>query len=139
MANPKSVKLSDHLTTLAESEASIEHRSVPKQIEYWSLLGRAMEKHLNKGETHDLLQGKKTIDEVVLVDAFPTGETIMSELEADRADGTLATTVTQAHVKYEAVEGEPSLFRQILPNGSSQVGTVNNGKFVGQDTLSDAT
>ena len=34
------VKLSEALVEMAKRYASIEHRSVPKQIEYWSQIGK---------------------------------------------------------------------------------------------------
>jgi len=131
----KSVKLSDDLTALAESEGAIEQRSVPRQIEYWSSLGRVIERHLTKTDTHDLLKGRKVIERIMLVDTFPTGESIMAELETDRSNGTLSSTVTQAAIKYEAVEGESSLFRRILADGSSEIGTVRKG--IAQDPQPD--
>ena len=39
----KSLKLSDELIDLAKPRAAAEHRSVPKQIEYWARLGKAVE------------------------------------------------------------------------------------------------
>jgi len=133
----KSVKLSEDLTALAESEGAIEQRSVPRQIEYWSNLGRVIERHLTKTDTHDLLKGRKVIERIMLVDTFPTGESIMAELETDRSNGTLSSTVTQAAIKYEAVEGESSLFRRILADGSSEIGTVRKGLFIAQDPQPD--
>lgn len=37
------LKLSDELIALAKPHAAAEHRSVPKQIEYWARLGKAVE------------------------------------------------------------------------------------------------
>jgi len=37
------LKLSDELVDLAKPHAAAEHRSVPKQIEYWARLGKAVE------------------------------------------------------------------------------------------------
>lgn len=37
------LKLSDELIDLAKPYAVVEHRSVPKQIEYWARLGKAAE------------------------------------------------------------------------------------------------
>lgn len=37
------LKLSDDLINLAKPHAIAEHRSVPKQIEYWARLGKAVE------------------------------------------------------------------------------------------------
>ncbi len=37
------LKLSNELIDLAKPRATAEHRSVPKQIEYWARLGKAVE------------------------------------------------------------------------------------------------
>jgi hypothetical protein len=39
------LKLSDDLIEIAKSRAAAEHRSVPKQIEYWARLGKAVEEN----------------------------------------------------------------------------------------------
>ena len=40
---PATLKLSDDLVEMAKLHAAAEHRSVPKQIEYWARLGKAVE------------------------------------------------------------------------------------------------
>lgn len=37
------LKLSDDLVEMARPHAAAEHRSVPKQIEYWARLGKAID------------------------------------------------------------------------------------------------
>ncbi len=37
------LKLSENLVALAKPHAAAKHRSVPKQIEYWARLGKAVE------------------------------------------------------------------------------------------------
>jgi hypothetical protein len=39
------LKLSDELIEIAKPRAAAEHRSVPKQIEYWARLGKAVEEN----------------------------------------------------------------------------------------------
>ncbi len=39
------LKLSDELIEMAKPHAAAEHRSVPKQIEYWARLGKAVEEN----------------------------------------------------------------------------------------------
>ena len=40
---PMSVKLSDELITQARQYGGVYHRSIPKQIEYWSTIGKIAE------------------------------------------------------------------------------------------------
>lgn len=42
---PVNVKLSEDLVEQARSRAQVEHRSVPKQIEYWSQIGKVAEEN----------------------------------------------------------------------------------------------
>ena len=37
------LKLSDELVAIARPRAAAEHRSIPKQIEHWARLGKAVE------------------------------------------------------------------------------------------------
>jgi hypothetical protein len=39
------LKVSDELIEIARPRAAAEHRSVPKQIEYWARLGKAVEEN----------------------------------------------------------------------------------------------
>ncbi len=40
-----SLKLSDELVEMAKPHAAAEHRSIPKQIEYWARLGKAVDEN----------------------------------------------------------------------------------------------
>ena len=42
---PVNVKLSKSLVEQAKSHAKVQHRSVPKQIEYWSQIGKIAEEN----------------------------------------------------------------------------------------------
>jgi len=42
---PINVKLSENLVAQAKRHAQIQHRSVPKQIEYWSQIGKIAEEN----------------------------------------------------------------------------------------------
>jgi len=41
------VKLPESLVNQAKQHAQIEHRSIPKQIEYWSRIGKIAEENLD--------------------------------------------------------------------------------------------
>lgn len=41
------VKLSEHLVEQARNYGHIQHRSVPKQIEYWSKIGKIVEENVD--------------------------------------------------------------------------------------------
>ena len=129
-ARAKSVKLSADLVALAEDEASIAQRSMPKQIEYWSLLGRAVERYLRYDQSRALLTDQKSISEVTMEDVIPSPDVVMRNLEERRASGELAASVTFAEESFEAVDGQDEVFKKIRADGSEVLGTLRNGEFV---------
>lgn len=130
IAAGKTVKISAHLFALAESEANLEQRSTQKQVEYWSLLGRVVERSLRKEERQALLSEQKVIANLELADVFPAGDSIMAELEHDRASGKLRSQLSSAPYLYETVEGKTDLFRRLAADGSETLGTFVEGEFV---------
>ncbi|OZA75081.1 MAG: hypothetical protein B7X71_12235 [Polynucleobacter sp. 39-46-10] len=65
------VKLSENLVEQAKAYGQIEHRSVPKQIEYWSQIGRVAQ------ENPDL--PFSMIHEILIADQEPIiGEYVLS-------------------------------------------------------------
>lgn len=126
----KTVKLSADLVAVAEMEASVAQRSTPKQIEYWSLLGRVVERYLRKDQSHALLSEQKSISQITLDDIFPSLDVVMGGLEESRASGELAASVTFADESFEAVDGHDDVFRKIRADGSEVIGTLKNGEFV---------
>ncbi|MBT8342886.1 MAG: hypothetical protein HKP58_16500 [Desulfatitalea sp.] len=59
MAHP--MRLSTELVEAAERAGRIQKRSVPKQIEYWAAIGKAMENVINYSDIFAVLQGFKKI------------------------------------------------------------------------------
>jgi len=100
----KTVKLNAELMKFAEQEALVAQRSTPKQLEYWALLGRVVERYVRKDDCHSLMAEVKVISSLTLADAFPTTDSVMAGLEDSRSAGTLAASVTSAEVVYEIDE-----------------------------------
>ena len=59
-----SIKLSDSLVSKAQTYASVYNRSVPKQIEYWSMIGQIAEDNpdLTYSFIEDILLSKAAAD-----------------------------------------------------------------------------
>ncbi len=55
----KSIKLSEELVAVATAYAKIQHRTPPKQIEYWARIGKIAEENpdLTMGFVNDILVG----------------------------------------------------------------------------------
>ncbi len=68
---PINVKLSESIVGQAKHYAIIEHRSVPKQIEYWSQIGKiAIE---NKGLHFAMIRGILIADQETSGGEYPFG------------------------------------------------------------------
>ena len=60
----KAIKLSDQLVNEAIAYAKVEHRSTPKQIEYWARIGKIADENpdLPLGFVKDVLVGKQEVE-----------------------------------------------------------------------------
>ena len=65
---PVNVKLSNTLVKQAELFASIEHRSVPKQIEYWSQIGKIAQE--NSDLTFSMIREILIADKEPIIDFY---------------------------------------------------------------------
>ncbi len=60
----KAIKLSDQLVNDATAYAKVEHRSAPKQIEYWARIGKIADENpdLPLGFVKDVLVGMQEVE-----------------------------------------------------------------------------
>ena len=60
----KAIKLSDELVSEAIAYAKVEHRSAPKQIEYWARIGKIADENpdLPLGFVKDMLVGFQEVE-----------------------------------------------------------------------------
>ena len=65
---PVNVKLSNTLVKQAELFASIEHRSAPKQIEYWSQIGKIAQE--NPDLTFSMIREILIADKEPIIDFY---------------------------------------------------------------------
>ena len=134
-AKGRTIRIGETLFSRADERAGLARRSVQKQIEYWAELGRLVEDGLAGAELHALLEGRKTIERIALVandvssDDVPDAATVLAELHADRAAGTLAASVTSAPVAYDLVDDGRTL-RRHDDEGNVSIGTFVDGRFV---------
>lgn len=100
MSQQKPIRLNADLMRKAEQEAALEHRSVPRQIEYWASLGQLMSRMMTSDQRLALMQGLVTLR---LEESRPTDlsmDSILQELESDRQSGRLPDRVSEAPVRY---------------------------------------
>ncbi len=108
MAQQKPIRLNPELMRKAEQEAALEHRSVPRQIEYWASLGQLMSRMMTSDQRLALMQGLVTLR---LEESQPTDlsmDNILGELESDRQSGRLPGRVSEAPVRYGVDPENPS-------------------------------
>jgi len=116
------LRLDTSLVTAARREGSIKKRSVPKQIEFWAELGKAVEQVLNYNDVFAVIQGLKQIKvESVAVDPAD----VFNSLEDNRQSGELAKKVTSAAIYFEASRKQPGLLDRV----NSATGERQTGQF----------
>ena len=132
MANP--LRLNPELVAAAERASQVQKRSVPKQIEFWASLGKAVENVIDFSDIFAILQGVKQIriEPIATVAANP--EAVFQDLETRRAQGHLPAEVTRALVYYEASRNRPGLLDQVnTATGERCTGQFRNGTFQALD------
>jgi hypothetical protein len=128
MANP--LRLNPDLVHAAERAGLVQKRSVPKQIEFWADLGRAIENVIDYSDIFAILQGLKKITVEPVAPAAADPEDIFADLEKSRAHGRLAERITPGPLYYEASRSRPGLLDRVdTATGERHTGQFRNGAF----------
>ena len=133
MATSAPLRLDNGLIRAANAAARLQRRTVPRQIEYWAELGRAVEKHLNFEDLVAVREGlaRLVVEKGALVEVDP--DDVFSALESARVEGTLIRDVTTATMRYQSCPGRPGLLEQITSDGRKTPGRFQNGEFISLD------
>jgi hypothetical protein len=128
MASP--LRLTAALIEAAEKEGAVQKRSVPKQIEFWADLGRAVQSLIDPTDVVAVIQGIKKIKvEPVASISIPPRD-VFDSVESSRKSGALAENVTSAAIYYETSLSRPGLLDRVnASTGERQTGRFHNGKF----------
>lgn len=128
MGNP--VRLNPELIAAAERASLVQKRSVPKQIEFWATIGKAMENVIEYSDIFAILQGLKKITVEPVSPAAAAPDDVFADLEARRSGGELAQEVTEAGIYYEASRTHAGMLDQInAQTGERATGRFHNGEF----------
>jgi len=128
MASP--MRLDAELVQAAEKESKIQKRSIPKQIEYWAALGKAVEKVIDQADVFAVLQGLKRVIIEPVDSAVVDSEAVFCSLEESRQHGDLSQKVTSAPIFYEACQSRSGLLDRVnTVNGERQTGQFRNATF----------
>ncbi len=124
------IRLDPELIALAKKEGSIKKRSVPKQIEYWAELGKAIEPVIDLKDVYAIIQGFIKINVEPLESKAVDPNKVFDSLEKNRKSGELARNVTTSSIYFEASQTKPGLLDRIdITTGTRQTGRFHNGKF----------
>ena len=131
MASP--MRLDSALIAAAEREAAIQKRSIPKQIEFWAELGKAVEHIIGFDDVIAITQGLKRIELEPLVSKSVDADDVFDVLESRRSAGSLAENITGASLYYEASRKRPGFLDRVnTASGQRQTGHFHNGEFKAQ-------
>lgn len=125
------MRLNPALVAAAERESTIQKRSVPKQIEFWAELGKAVENLLDISDVFAVIQGFKRL-KVESLDSTPVdADDVFGDLETDRTEGKLFEKVTGSSVYYEASTSKPGFIDKVdSGTGTRLTGKFENGEFM---------
>jgi hypothetical protein len=108
MASP--LRLNAALIEAAEREGAVQKRSVPRQIEFWAELGKAVESIIGPADVVAVIQGIKKI----------------------KVEPVTSTAADPADVFYETSLSRPGLLDRVnTATGERQTGLFRNGEFRG--------
>ena len=128
MASP--MRLDSSLVAAAEREGAMQKRSIPKQIEFWAELGKAVENIIGMEDVIAITQGLKKI-EVGPMTSFSVNQgDVFDSLENSRKNGTLSEKVTSSVVYFEASLNHPGFLDRVdSATGKRITGRFINGEF----------
>lgn len=123
-SNP--IRIDAALLDSAAAEASREHRTPPKQIEYWARLGRAVDGLLSRADIVALRAGLLHLKPSPSAPVDP--DEVFGQMERDRDQFT--RELGRSGVVYQAARERPGYLEAVYPDGRVVVGLFENGEFV---------
>lgn len=131
-----SIRLDDQLVEAAALAAAQEHRSAPKQIEYWAEIGRRLAQGVSASDLLMVAQGLASVTVQLKQVAAVDDADILARVEAARHSGQLQQALKSGRVVYQAAPGRSGYLQAIYPDGSRAMGQFVNGEFVAEQAAS---
>ncbi|MEE4240349.1 MAG: hypothetical protein V2I36_02710 [Desulfopila sp.] len=126
----RSLRIDENLVVQAQRQAKLEHRSINGQVEYWAKLGKAIASKINMADAFAVTQGLKEIRLEPVGNSIIDPETVLKELEKDRAKGFAGRPATTAPFYFEVSVTHPGFLDKVDSNsGERQTGQFQNGIF----------
>ncbi len=128
MSSP--MRLSSELVNAASRESQVQRRSVPKQIEHWAALGKAVENVIGYADIIDIMTGQRHLTLSPITSVTIPAKDVFSTLEQSRESGALSKNVTSAAIYYETSLSRPGCIDQVnAATGERKTGRFSNGEF----------
>lgn len=123
------IRLQSQLMSFASAEGALCHRSGAEQIEYWADLGRKVESVLDPKTLLAVKSGfsRISVERVEPVEVEP--DAVFSRLNRKRKNGSLAKSITDGRVRYQASKAQPGMLERVSPDGTVETGMFVNGAF----------
>jgi len=126
----RSLRIDENLVIQAQRQAKVQHRSINGQVEYWAILGKAIASKISTADAFAVTQGLKEIRLEPARNFSIEPETVLNELEKDRAKGFSGKPVTSAPFYFEASVSHPGFLDKVdTVTGERQTGKFQNGTF----------
>ena len=123
-----SVRIDDDLIKDAEDQGKICSRTMPKQIELWAQIGKKIELNMTPLDLAALIAGNLEV-KLVRKKSLPVSmDSVLANIEADRATGALHAKVVQGNIWYEDSKTTPGVLIRRGPS-REDLGKFVNGKF----------
>lgn len=123
------IRLQGDLMDSAARVGARHHRSAAEQIEYWAALGRQVSRVLDPDTLLEVAAGAVRLSlEPISAPVVPS-EQVFAAVDAARASGTLAESVSAASFRYQASAALPSCLEQIAADGTRRLGHFRQGVF----------
>ena len=116
------LRVSDRLIQEAQSEGSIMHRSVPKQLEYWAELGKRVAHSVSATDLVALMQGIAELRVEIPTSKPLNPDSVFAAVDSMATTGELAQQLTQGRMYYEASKHRPGYLDQVMPDGNRSTG-----------------
>ncbi|MEE4166934.1 MAG: hypothetical protein V2I35_13105 [Desulfocapsaceae bacterium] len=126
----RSLRIDENLVVQAQRQAKLQRRSINGQVEYWAMLGKAIASKISAADAFAVTQGLKEIRLESTGNSSIDPETVLEELETDRAQGFSGKSFTSAPFYFEASAGHPGFLDKVnTVSGERQTGRFQNGVF----------
>ncbi len=125
------IRIDETLAGKANAIATVQRRTLPKQIELWAEIGRTLSDTISPEQLLEIQQGWSTV-KLEPVKSAPIDPTaLMAEVSADSA--ALSASLQTNRIVYQCSKVHPGKLEQLHPDGSRYTGIFKNGCFVADE------